>query len=177
MQEARQMELTEEMKVAYREAAKALKGHDRRVFMARIVKAMGKGGQRRAERELGWCRETIRKGMGELENGEPIIDNFKARGRKRAEAYLPHLLEDIKAIADAQSQTDPTFQSTRLYTRISAAEMRRQLMAQKGYRDAELPSEETIRVKMNELGYCLRSVQKSRPQKDSANRCDLCSAR
>jgi hypothetical protein len=30
-----------------------------------------------------------------------------------------------------------------------------------------LPGEETIRVKINELGYTLRSVQKSRPKKRS----------
>jgi hypothetical protein len=82
-------------------------------------------------------------------------------------------LEDIRAIEDEQSQTDPTFQTTRLYTRISAAEMRRQLIEQKNYTDDELPSEETIRVKMNNLGYGLRSVQKSRPKKDSGDGCDL----
>lgn len=74
-------------------------------------------------------------------------------------------MEDIKAIAEAQSQTDPTFTTTRLYTRLTAAEIRQQLIEQKGYRDDELPSAETIRVKTNQLGYQLRSVQKSRPQK------------
>jgi len=135
--------------------------------MARIVKSLGKGGQRLAERELGWCRNTIRKGMGELDSGVPMVDNFAARGRKKVEERLPHLLEDMRAIADSQSQTDPTFETTRLYTRLSAAEVRRQLIAQKGYTDEALPSEETIRVKLNQLGYHLRSVQKSRPQKDS----------
>jgi len=167
------MEWTEELKTAYVEGAQALKGHARRVFMARIVKALGRGGPSQAERELGWCRKTIGKGLRELESGVPIQDNFAARGRKRAEEHLPQLLEDIRIIADEASQTDPTFQTTRLYTRLSAAEMRRQLIVQKGYRDAELPSEETIRVKMNKLGYGLRSVQKSRPKKDSRNRCDL----
>ena len=161
------MEWTEELRSAYSEGAEALKGHERRMFMARVVKALGYGGQSEAERELGWCRKTIRKGQRELESGEPIIDNFAARGRKPAEAHLPKLLEDIRVIADEQSQTDPTFQTTRLYTRISAAEMRRQLIAQKGYCDEELPGEETIRVKMNKLGYSLQSVQKSRPKKDS----------
>ena len=71
----------------------------------------------------------------------------------------------MKAILDEQSQTDPTFKTTRLFTRLSAAEVRRQLIAQKGYTDDELPSEETIRVKINELGYTLRSVQKTRPKK------------
>jgi len=161
------MELTDELKATYRETAQALKGSDRRVFMARIVKAMGAGGQSRAARELGWCRDTIRKGMGELESGQRLEDNFAARGRKKAEEKLPNLLVDMRAIVDGQSQTDATFRSTRLYTRLSAAEVRRQLIQQKGYRDEELPSEETIRVKLNQLGYTLRAVQKSRPQKDS----------
>lgn len=159
--------LTAELKETYIETAKVLKGSERRVFMARIVKSLGRGGQRLAERELGWCRDTIRKGMGELESGIPIEDNFSARGRKKAEEKLPNLLLDIGAITDSQSQTDPTFETTRLYTRLSAAEVRRQLIAQKGYTDEELPTEETIRVKLNQLGYQLRSVQKSRPQKNS----------
>ena len=56
-----------------------------------------------------------------------------------------------------------------LYTRNSAAEVRRQLIEQKGYTDQEWPLEETIRVKLNELGFSLRGVSKSRPQKDSPN--------
>jgi len=161
------MELNTEAKTMYIETARVLKGSERRQFMARVVEALGPGGQRRAAAELGWCRDTIRKGKREMNSGQPIIDNFAARGRKLTEVHLPNLLEDIQAIADEQSQTDPTFQTTRLYTRISAAEMRRQLIAQKGYTDEALPSEETIRVKMNNLGYRLRSVQKSRPKKDS----------
>lgn len=160
------MELTEGLKATYIETAQALKGSDRRVFMAGIVKSLGRGGQRRAERELGWCRATIRKGLQELESGQRLVDNYHARGRKKAEDKLPNLLADIRALVDGQSQTDPTFQSVRLYTRLSAAEVRRQLIQQSGYSDAELPSEETIRVKLNQLGYKLRAVQKSRPQKN-----------
>jgi len=62
-----------------------------------------------------------------------IEDNFKARGRKKAEEHLPNLLQDIVAIVDGWSQTDPTFRTTRLYTRITAREVRQQLLAQKGY--------------------------------------------
>ena len=105
--------------------------------------------------------------MQELTSGLAIQDNFAGRGRKKAEAKLPQLLEDLRTIVDGQSQTDPTFQSMRLYTRLSAAEVRRQLIQQQGYTDEELPSKETIRVKLNQLGYTLRAVQKSRPQKDS----------
>jgi hypothetical protein len=159
------MVLTGELKALFRDIANKLKGHERRTFMAQVVKLLGQGGQRRAERELNWNRVTIRKGMHELESGIVCIDAFSARGRKRAEEHLPNLLNDIKAIADEQSQTDPTFKTTRLYTRISAKEVRKQLIRQKGYTDDELPSEETIRVKLNGLGYQLRSVQKCRPQR------------
>ena len=161
------MELTAELKTTYIETAKALKGSEGRVFMARIIKSLGYGGQNLAEKELGWCRNTIRKGMSELESGIAIEDKFSERGRKKAEEKLPNLLEDIRAIVDSQSQTDPTFQTTRLYTRLSAAEVRKQLISEKAYTDEELCCEETIRVKLNQLGYRLRAVQKSRPQKNS----------
>ena len=161
------MELTDSLKELFIETAKILKGSARRVFMARTVKELGVGGQRRAERELGWSRAIIRKGTRELESGVPIQDNFAARGRKRAEVHLPHLLTDIAAIVDSQSQTDPQFRSTRLYTRLSAAEVRRQLMAQKGYTDAELPTAETIGAKLNGLGYFPKKVAKTQPQKKS----------
>lgn len=163
--EARTIELTDEQRELYRATAKSLKGHERRVFMARVVKLLGKGGQSQAKRELGWDRDTIRKGLHEVDSGMAWLDAYSARGRQRAEERLPHLLEDIQAIVDGQSQTDPSFQSTRLYTRLSAAAVRQALITQKGYTERELPSEETIRVKLNDLGYTLRSVKKSQPQK------------
>src|SRR5919205_3587803 len=161
------MELTDPLKALFMDTARSLKGSARRLFLARTVKELGDGGQRRAERELGWSRVTIRKGTRELASGRPIQDNFAARGRKRAEAHLPQLLTDITAIVDSQSQTDPQFRSTRLYTRLSAAEVRRQLLAQKGYTDTELPTAETIGAKLNALGYFPKKVAKTQPQKKS----------
>jgi hypothetical protein len=161
------MELVEEVKELLRETEKALKGSARRLFMARTVRALGEGGQRLAERELGWNRGTIRKGQHELEQGIVCIDAFSSRGRKRSEEHLPNLLTDLAAIVDGQSQADPQFRTHRLYTRLTATEVRRQLIAQKGYRDDELPTAETISTKLNELGYYPKTVAKSQPQKNS----------
>ncbi|BCL80169.1 HAD family hydrolase [Ktedonobacteria bacterium brp13] len=61
------MELTEEVKALLLNTAKELKGSTRRMFMARTVQALGEGGQRLAERELGWNRGTLRKGKHEVE--------------------------------------------------------------------------------------------------------------
>jgi hypothetical protein len=159
------MELTDTLKTLFIATAKALKGSERRLCMARTVKELGHGGQRRAERDLGWNRQTIRKGMRELDRGVRCLDALTLRRRKRAEDHLPHLLDDIKALVDSQSQTDPRFRTTRLYTRLTAAEVRRQLIAQKGYADAELPTERTIASKLTALGYYPTKVAKIQPQK------------
>lgn len=159
------MNLTDTLKALFIETAQTLKGSARRLSMARTVKELGPGGQRRAERELGWNRETIRKGSHALAHGIVCLDNFAARGRKRAEAHLPNLLCDMAAIVDRQSQADPQFRTNRLYTRLDAAEVRRQLIAQKGYTDAELPTVQTITTKLNALGYYPQKVAKSEPKK------------
>jgi hypothetical protein len=143
--------LSDAQKKLYIKTAERLKGTDRRQFMAEVVQGLGAGGQTYAERELGWNRRTIRKGAIELEHGMGIAESVRLRGRKRVEEQLPKLLEDIRAIVDGQSQTDPSFKSTRLYSRLSAAAVRRLLVEEKGYAEHELPSEETIRVR---LGVC-----------------------
>ncbi len=133
--------------------------------MARIVKSFGRGGAAWAERELGWSRDTIRKGRLELESKDPIKDNLSARGRKKAEYHLPNLLEDIKTIVDRESQTDATFHTPTLYTRLSAKEVRQQLIKQKKNTAEELPTASTIGIKTNDLGYRLRPVAKNKPKK------------
>lgn len=84
-----------------------------------------------------------------------------------APEILPNLLEDIKKLVDSQSQIDPSFKSQRLYTRLSAAQVRHQLIEKLGYSNEELPTSETIRVKLNDLGYRLKRVAKIKPQKKS----------
>jgi hypothetical protein len=150
------------------ELAKTLKGALKRAFMAKTVKAMGPGGQVWAEAHLGWNRGTIRKAMHELQSGMTCADAFHCRRRKPAEEHLPRLLDDIRAIADGHSQADPKFQTDRLFARISAAEVRRQLIATRGYTDAELPTQQTINKKLNLLGFRLTKVAKCRPQKKSS---------
>ena len=150
------------------DTAKALKGSQRRLFMAKTVAAMGRGGQLWAEAHLGWNRETIRKGSHELRTGMTCVDAFHCRRRKPAEEHLPRLLDDIRSVVDGQSQADPRFQTERLFTRISAAEVRRQLIATGNYTDEQLPTQQTINKKLNLLGYRLTKVAKCRPQKKSS---------
>jgi len=159
--------VTPEMKDLFVETAKALKGYQKRLFMARTVNSLGRGGLKYAREQLGWDKNTIWKGQQELRTGIECVDAFDRRGRKSAEIKLPNLLDDIKAIVDSQSQTDATFTTERLYTRLTANEVRQQLISQKGYQDADLPTAQTIGNKLNEMGYHLKTVVKSKPKKRS----------
>lgn len=161
------MELTEGFKVNIIETAKALRGPKRRLFMARTAQSLGIGGQRRAETEFGWSRVTIRKGMHELRSGITCCDAMSLRGRARAEEKLPDLLDDIREIAKGFSQTDPQFRNRRLYTKLTGEELRRQLIEQKSYQAAELPTPRTLRTKLNDLGFHLTKVAKCKPKKRS----------
>ena len=123
-------EITPELKTTLNETRAKLKGSDRRRFMAQIVLALGPGGQSRAQRELGWNRNVIIKGLKELKSNIRCIDNYSGRGRKPAEhhlPHLPHLLENIKAIVEPVSQIDPTFRTDQNYCPLTAGEVRRRL--------------------------------------------------
>ena len=157
--------LTFETKALLQETRDKLKGAERRQFMARVVSVLGRGGQLRAEKELGWDRKTIIKGMKELKSGISCIDNFSGRGRKRAEVQLPNLLEDIKSIVHPVSQTDPTFRTTNLYSPMTAKEVRRRLIEDKHYCPDKVPARRTISDKLNQLGIKLKKVSKCRPKK------------
>lgn len=156
--------LSATVKAVFQDTAQLLKGSERRMFMAKTARLFGAYGHRRAEREFGWDRKTLRKGEYELQHG-PIQDQFSTRGRKSAETHLPHLDRDIQRIVQPESQTDPTFQSTRRYRRITAPSVRKQLIAYYGYADDELPSVRTILTKLNDLDYRPRKVVKSKPKK------------
>jgi len=157
--------ITPELKTTLNETRAKLKGSDRRRFMAQIVLALGPGGPSRAQRELGWNRNVIIKGIKELKSNIRCIDNFSSRGRKPAEHHLPNLLEDIKAIVEPISQADPTFRTDQVYCPLTAGEVRRRLIEEKNYIDQELSTERTIRTKLNELGFKPQKVAKTKPLK------------
>jgi hypothetical protein len=116
---------------------------------------------------LGWNRQTIRKGLCEMASGVTCRDAFALRRRKRAEEHLPTLLHDSPALVAGHSQADPDFHATRLYTRLTAQEVRNQLITQKGYTDDQLPTTRTISTKLRDLGYYPSKVAKTQPQKKS----------
>lgn len=159
------MTITDEMCGLVTRTAKSMgHGAERRRYMADTIASLNLG-QREAQTLFGWGRDTIRKALHEHRSGVTCCDAFSQRGRKRIEHRLPRLLDDIRDLVQDQCQTDGTFKTTRLYCRLSAATVRRQLIARKGYSDEELPTIQTITTKLNTLGFRLRKVAKCRPLK------------
>ena len=144
--------------------ARRLTGFQRRLFVAEVATELCDGSARQAERRFGWGRATVEKGLHESCSGVRCLENFAARGRPRSEEKNPQLAEDIRAIVEPHTQADPELKSSRRYTNLSAAEVRTALIA-RGYPQAELPGERTMRDILNRMNYRLKRLQKGKPLK------------
>src|ERR1022692_5335046 len=114
-----ELKITPELKRVWTQTLAQLSGAARRVFMASVVKGLGRGGARHAEIGLGWDRTTLRKGLHELNSGVVCLDAVSQRGRKPLEAKLSGLEADLRERGEDTSQTDPTFRTTQLYRRLT----------------------------------------------------------
>lgn len=140
-----------------------LRGHERRLFMAEVTLGLCDGSARQAERRFGWGRDTVEKGLHELQQGIRCQENFSARGRPRWEEEEPQRAQDIRAIVEPHTHADPELKSERRYTNLTAAEALEQLQTKKGYAKEDLPSERSMRDILNRMGYRLKRIQKAKP--------------
>jgi len=147
-----------------RSGAKRLTGYQRRLFQAEVATALCSGCARRAEDRFGWGRDTVEKGLHELRRGLRCLEDFAARGRRRSEEKDPRLAADIRAIVEPHAYADPELKSSRRYSNLSAAEVRDALIA-RGYTDAGLPGERTMRDILNRMNYRLKRIRKGKPLK------------
>lgn len=147
-----------------KDAAAKLTGSTRRSFQAQVVLDHCNGNTSHAKTLFGWGQSTLRKALQERETGT-IIPDAPRSGRTSYSKKLPNLQDDIRSLVDPNSQTHPTFQTTFRYTRMTARAVLDALVREKGYKKSELPSESTMRDLLNKMGYRLRRVQKTKPQK------------
>ena len=149
---------------ATRQGARRLQGHERRLFMAEVALKLCDGNARKAERRFGWGRETVDKGLHELQQGIRCLENFAARARPRMEEKNPQLAQDIRAIVEPHTQADPELKTERRYCNQSASDVLEALQ-KKGYAKENLPSERTMRDILNRLNYRLKRIRKGKPLK------------
>jgi len=153
-------QLSAAVKATIKDAAKKLSGPSKREFMAKVTEDYLGGSARKAESVFGWGRQTVQLGLNERRTGLSCCDNCRARGNHRSEKRLPELEADIRALVDGQAQADPKFQSTFLYSRVSASSVREALIQEKGYSESELPTRQTVGEILNRLGYRLKKHKK-----------------
>jgi hypothetical protein len=136
------------------------------MFLADVCLQLCSGNTREAEYRFGWGRETISKGLLERESSpaDQAASRSNNRGKKRSEEQNPQLAVDIRLIVEPHTQTDPELKTDRLYTNLSAREVRQELRAL-GYTDDALPSERTLRDILNRMNYRLKRIQKGKPLK------------
>jgi DDE family transposase len=158
-------ELSESVKETIKLAARQLTGFRRRQFQAEMAIKYCAGSPRRTERLFGWGRDAVNTGLNERRTGIRCLDAFSARGRHKTEEQQPELVEAIHALVDPASQADPTFQTPLAFTRLTAKAVHQHLAAHAQGRDRPVPAERTVHSILHRLGYRLRRVRKSKPQK------------
>ena len=156
--------LTEDVLQTIQSAAKLLTGHKRRRFQAETALKYCNGSARQAEQVFGWGRVAVATGLHELQTGIRCLDAYERRGRKKSEELCPELLDHIHALVDPQAQADPKFQTPFAFTRITAKAVRDALQAVPELTNF-VPSRQTVGELLNRLGYRLRRVLKTRPEK------------
>lgn len=161
-----QRELSEVMVETIKSAAGRLTGFARRQFQAEVAEQHCGGSPRRAERMFGWGREAVNTGLNERRTGIRCWDDFASRGRPKTEERWPELAQEIHALVEPHSQADPKFQTPLAYTRITARAVHQQLVTRTEGDPRPVPTERTILNILNRLGYRLRRVRKTKPQKN-----------
>lgn len=145
-------------------AARKLSSYRRREYQAEMALKYCDGSSRKAEDVFGWRRTAVETGLGERRTGIRCLDNASARGRKKTEELCPGLEKRVHQIVEPEAQADPKFQTALAYTRITAERVRDELLKDQQL-VAAVPSRQTVGKILGRLGYSLRRVQKTRPQK------------
>lgn len=157
---------TEDLKLA---ASKML-GAERRSFHAAMTLKYCGGSARQAEVVLGWNRHTVELGLHERRTGVTCLGPHEVCGGNTLwEEKHPEVASALWGLAESHSQQDPTFRTTRSYTRLTAAEALKQLRSL-GFAEEVLPSPSTRAEVLNRNGYRLRPGVKAQPPKKSRKR-------
>lgn len=146
-------------------AARKLTSFRRRQFQAEVALQYCDGNPRRTEEIFGWGRDAVRTGLGELRTGIRCLDNFTARGRHRTEDDHPEIAQQIHALVDPQALADRQLLTPLAYTRLTAGAVHQHLVAHAAGTDQYVPTARTVSDILNRLGYRMRRVRKTTPQK------------
>ena len=147
--------------------APQLNERQRRRFAATEARTFGRGGIAAAARACGMAENTVRRGLAELDDPEPL-EAGRVRGpgagRKPVTETNPKLLEDLRALVEGGTRGDP--ERVLLWTSKSL----RNLAAELGVR-GHLASKDLVgRLLKNQLGFSLQAARKTLEGKQHPDR-------
>src|SRR4051812_123134 len=90
-----------------RQAAKALTGYRRRLFIADVTLALCDGNPRASGARFGGGRQAASQGLRERASGSRCVEIFQARRCPTWEERQPQLAADIRAIVEPRTHADP----------------------------------------------------------------------
>ncbi len=109
-------------------ASTKLSGAKRRGFQGEMCLKYCGGSDRLAEMVFGWNRATVELELSEQRSGITCVGaQATASGAKRWEERYLDVAQAMRALAESQAQQDPTFSSSIVYIRLTAAEALKQL--------------------------------------------------
>jgi transposase len=109
-------------------------------------------------------RATVRKAVLIFNNKINYKLNIETRGRKRLTEIMPELKQDIKKIIEDNLSIDPRFKSETQYVRLTVKEIKKQLIKTGKYTNGSF-SNSSLNNLLNDMGYSLKKVQKTKPLK------------
>lgn len=146
-------------------ASSKMQGEKRRSFLAEIALKYCHGSARKTESLFGWGRDVVNTGLGEKRTGIICIGAQSSRcGNTRWEERYPDVAKMLYQLAESHAQQDNSFLTEIAFTRLTAEEALKQLR-KPGVPDKQLPAAGTMAKILNRLGFRLRPVVKSKPQK------------
>jgi hypothetical protein len=151
----------------YRLMAPQLNERQRRRFAAAEARIFGRGGIAAAARACGLAETTVRKGLAELDDPEPLApDRVRAAGagRKPAVEGDPKLLEDLRALVEDDVRGDP--ERVLLWTSKSLRNLADELAARGHQAGKDLVG----RLLKGSLGFSLQGARKTLEGKQHPDR-------
>jgi hypothetical protein len=142
----------------YRLMSSQLNERQRRRFAATEARTFGRGGIAAAARACGLAENTVRKGLAELDDPQPLaVERVRSEGagRKPAVEGDPKLLDDLRALVGDDARGDP--ERVLLWTSKSLRKLAEELAGQ-GHR---VGKDVVGRLLKGRLGFSLQSARKT----------------
>lgn len=151
----------------YRLMSPQLNERQRRRFAATEARIFGRGGIAAAARACGLAENTVRRGLRELDDPQPLAPErvrSEGAGRKRTVDGDPKLLDDLRALVEGDARGDP--ERVLLWTSKSLRNLADELAA----RGHQVGKDLVRRLLKGSLGFSLQGSRKTLEGKQHPDR-------